>query len=176
MGAMRAENRPSEERGYTIVFHGNHPGTNDLYVKHKARVRTQILNAFTGIPDCSVGPIVQDFFERMSRSHFCLVPRGSSAWTIHLYESFFFGCIPVLLSDDFEPPFADVVDWRGLSVKWGERDPRGMRGLLEHLRSFPLERIAAMKRNLSAAACWFDYHLGWARPGERPADCSPYAA
>ena len=58
----------------------------------------------------SVDPICpqpKDFFDRMGRSHFCLVPRGSSAWTIHLYESFFFGCVPVILSDDFEMPFQD---------------------------------------------------------------------
>ncbi len=31
-------------------------------------------------------------------SHFCLVPMGTSSWTNHLYESFFAGCIPVILS------------------------------------------------------------------------------
>ena len=34
------------------------------------------------------------------------------AWTIHLYESFFFGCIPVLLSDE-----AWVV--AGFGCMWG---------------------------------------------------------
>ena len=31
-------------------------------------------------------------------SHFCLVPMGTSSWTNHLYEAFFAGCIPVILS------------------------------------------------------------------------------
>lgn len=67
------------------------------------QVRTRILNSFSGLPDCSVGGPVGDFFERtlaqfaansalrrqvmrlgvicrgMGRTHFCLVPRGSSA-------------------------------------------------------------------------------------------------
>jgi len=160
--AMRSVNKPTHERGFLLVFHGNHPGTHHLYVKHHARVRTQILDAFSGIPDCSVGGPVQDFFDRMGRSHFCLVPRGSSAWTIHLYESFFFGCIPVILSDEFEMPFQDLVDWPKLSIKW-PTDQIGP-ALLDHLRSIPLSRVADMKRQLELASCYFDYHRGWGQP------------
>jgi len=164
IAAMRSVNKPTEERGFILVFHGNHPGTHHLYQKFNARVRTRILEAFSGLPDCSVGGHTQDFFERMGRSHFCLVPRGSSAWTIHLYESFFFGCIPVILSDELEVPFQEVVDWPSLSLKWPE-DRVGPE-LLDHLRAMPLARVAEMKRNLEAAACWFDFHRGWgAAPG-----------
>lgn len=158
IAAMRAVNKPTHERGFILAFHGNHPGTHHLYVKFNARVRTKILDAFTGIPDCSVGGHTPEFFERMGRSHFCLVPRGSSAWTIHLYESFFFGCVPVILSDELEVPFQGIVNWPSFSLKWPE-DRVGPE-LLERLRSIPLDRIATMKSNLEAAACWFDFHAG----------------
>jgi len=75
IAAMRSFNKPTHERGYMMVFHGNHPGTHHLYVKHHTVIRTKILDTFAGIRDCSVGSPVQDFFDRMGRSHFCLVPR-----------------------------------------------------------------------------------------------------
>lgn len=159
--AMRMVNKPTNERGFLMVFHGNHPGNHGLYVAHKAKVRTQILESFTGIPDCSVGGPVPDFFQRMGRTHFCLVPRGSSAWTIHLYESFFFGCIPVIISDFLDVPFQNVVDWPALSIKWPEEKVGPE--LLSYLRSIPLDRIAKMKQNLEDAACFFDFHRGWGR-------------
>jgi len=165
IAGMRKANRPTHERGFILAFHGNHPGTHHLYVKHGATVRTRILESFSGISDCSVGSHVPDFFERMGRSHFCLVPRGSSAWTIHLYESFFFGCIPVLLSDKLEVPFQELVNWPALSLKWPE-DRVGPE-LLTHLRSIPLGEVAAMKGRLEEAACFFDYHRGW---GVAPSD------
>merc|ERR1719182_579546 len=31
--AMRQASRPTDERGYILAFHGNHPGTHHLYVK-----------------------------------------------------------------------------------------------------------------------------------------------
>lgn len=159
IAAMRSFSKPTHERGYILVFHGNHPGTHSLYVKHNASIRTRIIEEFSSVPDCSVGGPVRDFFDRMGRSHFCLVPRGSSAWTIHLYESFFFGCIPVILSDDLEMPFQELVDWPSLSLKWPVE--RVGPELLAHLRAIPLERVAEMKRRLEEAACYFDYHRGW---------------
>ena len=53
----------------------------------------------------SVGGFVEDYFELKGRSRFCLVPGGTSPWTNHLYESFFAGCIPVILSDEYEVAF-----------------------------------------------------------------------
>eukprot|EP00403_Amphidinium_massartii_P005942 CAMPEP_0178372004 /NCGR_PEP_ID=MMETSP0689_2-20121128/1121_1 /TAXON_ID=160604 /ORGANISM="Amphidinium massartii, Strain CS-259" /LENGTH=592 /DNA_ID=CAMNT_0019991897 /DNA_START=60 /DNA_END=1835 /DNA_ORIENTATION=+ len=170
--AMWRENRPTEERGFLLAFHGNHPGTNELYRRHNAWVRTKILDEFAAQPDCSVGG--QDFFQRMGRAHFCLVPRGSSSWTIHLYESFFFGCIPVLLSDDLEVPFQEIIDWPSFSIKWPEEEvgPK----LLAHLRAISLDQRAEMKRRLEAASCWFDYHRGWSiRPSSSSKEQRPWA-
>lgn len=166
--AMRSFNKPTDKRGYILIFHGHHPGTHHLYVKHGAEVRTKILDSFSGIPDCSVGAHVPDFFDRMGRSHFCLIPRGSSAWTIHLYESFFFGCVPVILSDMLEVPFQSQVDWPSLSIKWPE-DRVGPE-LLDYLRGVPLAKIAEMKKNLEEAACFFDFHRGFGsrRPEDPP--------
>ena len=43
----------------------------------------------------------------MGTSHFCLVPKGRGWWTVRLFETFYAGCIPVILSDDQELPFED---------------------------------------------------------------------
>eukprot|EP00435_Cladocopium_sp_Y103_P012477 s422_g3.t1 len=131
-------------------------------------VRTLILNSFSGLPDCSVGGPVGDFFERMGRTHFCLVPRGSSAWTIHLYESFFFGCIPVILSDFLAVPFQGIVDWTAFSIKWPEEEVGEK--LLQHLRSIPLKKIAEMKDRLEEAACFFDFHRGYGLREKKESD------
>eukprot|EP00438_Fugacium_kawagutii_P020624 Skav223007 [mRNA] locus=scaffold1422:13770:14902:+ [translate_table: standard] len=88
------------------------------------------------------------------------VESGScEAWTIHLYESFFFGCIPVILSDFLAVPFQGIVDWTAFSIKWPEEEVGEK--LLQHLRSIPLAKIAEMKDRLEEAACFFDFHRGY---------------
>lgn len=161
-------NRPTAERSLLFNFHGRYPGLCHLYKDNI--VRGKIIQIFHGKPGVSVGGFVDDYFERMGLSHFCLIPMGTSSWTNHLYEAFFAGCIPVILSDGFEVPYADLIDWPSLSIKWPMDDVS--MNLYNFLMSMPIEEIRTMKSLVDAHACWFDYHQLLERadgPG-----CSPY--
>lgn len=165
---MISYNRPTEERDILFNFHGRYPGLCHLYKNNV--VRGKIIEVFHGKPGVSVGGFVDDYFERMGLSHFCLVPMGTSSWTNHLYEAFFAGCIPVILSDGFEVPFADIIDWPSLSIKWPMHDVS--MNLYNYLLSTPLDELRRMKALVDAHACWFDYHQ-ILEPAAREG-CSPY--
>ncbi|TKW17787.1 hypothetical protein SEVIR_5G391100v4 [Setaria viridis] len=83
-----------------------------------------------------------DYFKHLRNAKFCLAPRGESSWTLRFYESFFVECVPVILSDEAELPFQNVIDYREISIKW----PSSRIGpeLLEYLESIPDERIEEM--------------------------------
>merc|ERR1712187_854448 len=100
-------------------------------------------------------------------AHFCLIPGGTSPWTNHLYESFFCGCIPVILSDEYEVAFQHALDWSKLSIKWPEAAVGDE--LYDFLRSFSPAHVKQMKEEVDRNSCWFDYYSD--DPG-----CSPYLA
>lgn len=54
----------------------------------------------------------------MGDSKFCFIPRGKSAWSLRLYEAFFADCIPVLLSDFWELPFEEFIDYSEIIIRW----------------------------------------------------------
>eukprot|EP00392_Amoebophrya_sp_AT5.2_P018033 g18482.t1 len=54
----------------------------------------------------------------MGASKFCFVPRGKSAWSLRFYEALFADCVPVLLSDFWELPFEDFLDYSKFVIKW----------------------------------------------------------
>ncbi|CAK9031707.1 Probable glycosyltransferase At5g03795 [Durusdinium trenchii] len=44
------------------------------------------------------------------------VPDGFSSISARLYEVLLHGCVPVLLTHAFHPPFERLVDWRRLAI------------------------------------------------------------
>jgi len=161
---MQAHNLPVEERDILVTFHGRHPGGHDSYAGCAVRGMLMDLAGRDGV---DVGGFVPDYLERKGRSRFCLVPGGTSPWTNHLYESFFSGCVPVIISDEYEVAFQHQVEWPLLSIKWPEALVNGR--LYDFLRTFPPAALHAMKAEVDRHACWFDYF------SEDPM-CSPYLA
>ncbi|OMO50599.1 Exostosin-like protein [Corchorus capsularis] len=83
-----------------------------------------------------------EYFQHLRNAKFCLAPRGESSWTLRFYESFFVECVPVILSDQVELPFQNVIDYTQISIKL----PSTLIGpeLLEYLASIPDEVIEGM--------------------------------
>ncbi|XP_039071403.1 probable beta-1,4-xylosyltransferase IRX10 [Hibiscus syriacus] len=90
-----------------------------------------------------------EYFQHLGNAKFCLAPRGESSWTLRFYEAFFVECVPVILSDQVELPFQNVIDYTQISIKW----PSTSIGpeLLDYLASIPdevIEQIIARGRQV----------------------------
>lgn len=54
--------------------------------------------------------------EGFRRSKFCLHVRGYEVNTARVSDAIHYGCIPVIISNHYELPFANVLDWSKFSV------------------------------------------------------------
>lgn len=93
-------------------------------------------------------------FDRLARaSVFSFVPRGDALFSYRLLEVMRCGSIPVILSDGWLLPFADLIDWSTCAVVAAEADAGG---LAATLRAMPAAEIA---RRQAAVAAAYRTHL-----------------
>ena len=161
---LLSKNRPLEDRDVLLCFHGRHAGNTQSYAN--VSVRTRIMEELAGLSGVSVGGFIEEYHVLMGRSLFCLAPRGITPWTIHLFVALLAGCIPVILSDDLEVPFQELLEWPDFSIKWPAENISELYG---YLRSIPALELVRLKEGVDQHSCWFNYY-------SEKENCNPFAA
>merc|ERR1719181_509268 len=72
------------------------------------------------LPRVSVGGHlrpVRAYYERITDCQYCFVPKGVGFTNGRLMETFFSGCVPVILSDAMVVPFDNFLPWPMFSLK-----------------------------------------------------------
>eukprot|EP00238_Polyblepharides_amylifera_P002594 CAMPEP_0196575454 /NCGR_PEP_ID=MMETSP1081-20130531/4928_1 /TAXON_ID=36882 /ORGANISM="Pyramimonas amylifera, Strain CCMP720" /LENGTH=504 /DNA_ID=CAMNT_0041893761 /DNA_START=149 /DNA_END=1663 /DNA_ORIENTATION=- len=141
--------KPQKTRTTLGIFYGTHQG------KETRRTLLELGKRYPSLVKASCERTPK-YFEYMGDSQFCFAPRGQSSWTLRFYESFFAGCIPVILADSIELPFQDVIDYSKVTIKWPMT--KVDETLLEYLKSVPLEDRERMAAAGKAIRCMFVYN------------------
>ncbi|XP_076889790.1 putative glycosyltransferase At3g07620 [Bidens hawaiensis] len=71
-----------------------------------------------------------NYIENMKSSKFCICPKGYKVNSPRVVEAIFYECVPVIISDNFVPPFFEVLNWESFSVVVTEKDIPELRNIL----------------------------------------------
>lgn len=96
------------------------------------------------------------YIEHMKSSKFCLCPMGYEVNSPRIVEAIYYECVPVIIADNFVPPFNEVLDWSAFSVVVAEKDiPK----LKEILVAIPIKQYLRMLANLKMLQRHFIWNL-----------------
>ncbi|KAK7412174.1 hypothetical protein VNO78_03624 [Psophocarpus tetragonolobus] len=99
------------------------------------------------------------YMDKLYKSKFCLCPNGPIG-TSRIADSIHFGCIPVIMSNYYDMPFNDILDWSKFSVVLKETDVYQLKDIL---RSISEKHVITLNQNIVK----IQRHFKWNTPPVR---------
>ncbi|KAJ6735484.1 EXOSTOSIN HEPARAN SULFATE GLYCOSYLTRANSFERASE -RELATED [Salix purpurea] len=95
--------------------------------------------------------------KRFYGSKYCICPGGSQVNSARIADSIHYGCIPVILSNYYDLPFNDILDWHKFSVVLKEQDVYRLKQILKDI---PDNKLVSLHKNVVKA----QKHFQWNSP------------
>ncbi|MCH91273.1 putative glycosyltransferase, partial [Trifolium medium] len=95
------------------------------------------------------------YYEMLRKSKYCLCPSGYEVASPRVVEAIYTGCVPVLISDHYVPPFSDALNWKAFSVEVSVEDIPKLKDIL--MRISPTQYIR-MQRRVGQIRRHFEVH------------------
>ncbi|KAJ6361522.1 hypothetical protein OIU78_002034 [Salix suchowensis] len=96
-----------------------------------------------------------NYIQHMKSSKFCICPRGHEVNSPRIVEAMFYECVPVIISDNFVPPFFEVLDWESFAVIVLERDIPNLKNILVSISE---EKYIEMHKRVKKVQQHFLWH------------------
>jgi hypothetical protein len=94
----------------------------------------------------------------MKSSKYCICAKGYEVNSPRVVEAIFYECVPVIISDNFVPPFLEVLNWESFAVFVLEKDIPNLKKIL---LSIPAKKYRRMQMRVKRVQQHFLWH---ARP------------
>nr|XP_043612321.1 probable glycosyltransferase At5g03795 [Erigeron canadensis] len=98
----------------------------------------------------------QNYVDYMKSSKFCICAKGSEVNSPRVVEAIFYECVPVIMSDNFVPPFFEVLDWESFAVFIREKDIPDLKHIL---LSIPNKKYLQMHQRVKEVQQHFLWHV-----------------
>ncbi|XP_073055354.1 probable glycosyltransferase At3g07620 isoform X1 [Primulina eburnea] len=92
----------------------------------------------------------------MKSSKYCICARGYAVHSPRVVESIFFDCVPVIISDNYVPPFFEILEWESFAVFVLEREIPDLKKIL---MSIPEEKYVEMQKGVKEVQRHFLWHV-----------------
>ncbi|KAI3823500.1 hypothetical protein L1987_04938 [Smallanthus sonchifolius] len=98
----------------------------------------------------------KNYVQYMKSSKYCICAKGYEVNSPRVVEAIFYECVPVIISDNFVPPFFEVLNWESFAVFVKEKDIPNLKNILV---SIPETRYLVMQERVKKVQQHFLWHV-----------------
>lgn len=145
--------KPASERSILLFFAGSMHGYLRPILLHYWENKEPDMKIFGPMPRDDKGK--RKYREYMKSSKYCICARGYEVHTPRIVESIYFECVPVIISDNYVPPFFEILNWDSFAVFVREKDIPKLRDIL---LSIPKAKYVEMQMQVKMVQQHFFWH------------------
>uniref|UniRef100_A0A803QTB1 Exostosin GT47 domain-containing protein n=2 Tax=Cannabis sativa TaxID=3483 RepID=A0A803QTB1_CANSA len=90
----------------------------------------------------------------MKSSKYCICAKGYEVNSPRVVEAIFYDCVPVIISDNFVPPFLEVLNWESFAVFVPEKDIPNLKNILVSISDRKYRRLQMMVKKVQKHFLW----------------------
>ncbi|XP_027065839.2 probable glycosyltransferase At5g11130 [Coffea arabica] len=123
-----------------------------------SRVREFLVQVWKNDAEISVhrSRLKTPYSEALLGSKFCIHAKGFEVNTARIGDALYYGCVPVILADHYDLPFADIINWNSFSVVMSTVDiPILKKVLLQEINS---SNYLKLQSNVMEVQKHFQWH------------------
>ncbi|XP_057496390.1 probable glycosyltransferase At5g03795 [Actinidia eriantha] len=141
---------PPDARNRLVFFTGR---------MQNSRIREKLLSSWGNdtFMDIFSGNLSFQYEEGFRRSRYCLHVKGYEVNTARISDAIHYGCIPVIISNYYDLPFSNVLDWSKFSIIISQED-------IGFLKKILLSVSRHMYLTLYHNLCLVRRHFTWHTP------------
>ncbi|GAV78970.1 Exostosin domain-containing protein [Cephalotus follicularis] len=101
------------------------------------------------------GRLTTPYADELLGSKFCLHVKGFEVNTARIADSLYYGCVPVIIANHYDLPFADILNWKSFSVVVATLDIPLLKKILQRVSSNEYELL---QKNALKVRKHFQWH------------------
>lgn len=145
--------KPSSERKTLAFFAGKmHGYLRPILLQHWGGNKDPDMKIFGPLPKVKGQ---KNYIQFMKSSKYCICAKGYEVNSPRVVEAIFYECVLVIISDNFVPPFYEVLNWESFAVFVLEEDIPNLKKIL---LSIPEKRYREMQMRVKRVQQHFLWH------------------
>ncbi|CAH8363170.1 unnamed protein product [Eruca vesicaria subsp. sativa] len=150
IGGMSASKRP------TLAFFAGNPDhgyVRPILLSYWGNNKDPDMKIFGKLPRSKGN---KNYLQFMKTSKYCICAKGYEVNSPRVVEAIFYDCVPVIISDNFVPPYFEVLNWEAFAVFVLEKDIPNLKKIL---MSISERRYRQMQMRVKRVQKHFLWHV-----------------
>ncbi|XP_073109622.1 probable glycosyltransferase At5g03795 [Elaeis guineensis] len=120
-------------------------------------IRKRLIEAWGNDSEIFVhaGHVTTPYKEGLLNSKFCLHVKGFEVNTARIGDAIYFGCVPVVIANHYDLPFADILNWKSFSIVVATLDIPLLKKILHDVSP---EQYVMLQKNVFEVRKHFQWH------------------